>query len=97
MSELLIKCAVCQALLDEEDLFCSNCGTEAPHAQKPQVAAAGEATVRQEPGEIGFDARILALIPGQDFLDLRGELHGSAPSNSTTRQAAMSTMGARSG
>jgi len=31
MSELLEKCAVCQALLDEEDLFCANCGTEAPH------------------------------------------------------------------
>ena len=27
----LEKCAVCQALLDEEDLFCANCGTEAPH------------------------------------------------------------------
>ena len=30
MSERLTKCAVCQALLDEEDLFCANCGTEAP-------------------------------------------------------------------
>ena len=30
MSDLLIKCSVCQALLDEEDLFCANCGTEAP-------------------------------------------------------------------
>jgi len=24
------RCEVCQSLLDEEDLFCSNCGTEAP-------------------------------------------------------------------
>lgn len=31
MSDLLEKCSVCQALLDEEDLFCANCGTEAPH------------------------------------------------------------------
>src|SRR4029450_12285680 len=32
MPELLSKCSVCGALLDEEDLFCANCGTEAPHA-----------------------------------------------------------------
>jgi len=30
MSDLLTKCNVCGALLDEEDLFCSECGTEAP-------------------------------------------------------------------
>lgn len=37
MSDLLEKCTVCQALVDEEDLFCANCGTETPHK------AAGEA------------------------------------------------------
>jgi len=31
MSDLLEKCSVCGALVDEEDLFCANCGTEAPH------------------------------------------------------------------
>jgi predicted RNA-binding Zn-ribbon protein involved in translation (DUF1610 family) len=30
MPPLLLKCEVCQSLLDEEDLFCANCGTEAP-------------------------------------------------------------------
>jgi predicted RNA-binding Zn-ribbon protein involved in translation (DUF1610 family) len=36
MADLLERCSVCQALLDEEDLFCSNCGTEAPHrAESP--------------------------------------------------------------
>lgn len=30
--ELAAKCSVCGALLDEEDLFCANCGTEAPHS-----------------------------------------------------------------
>ncbi len=30
MSDLLEKCAVCLAVLDEEDLFCANCGREAP-------------------------------------------------------------------
>ena len=39
MSDLLSKCAVCQALLDEEDLFCSNCGAEAPR-EAPQAAPA---------------------------------------------------------
>lgn len=30
MSDLQLKCPVCQSLVDEEDLFCPNCGTEAP-------------------------------------------------------------------
>ncbi|MDZ4818484.1 MAG: zinc ribbon domain-containing protein [Planctomycetota bacterium] len=34
MSDLLTKCAVCGALLDEEDLFCAECGTEAPDHQQ---------------------------------------------------------------
>ena len=38
MSDLLEKCSVCQALVDEEDLFCANCGTEAPE----RVAANNE-------------------------------------------------------
>lgn len=34
------KCAVCHALVDEEDLFCANCGTEAPRRadHKPDLA-----------------------------------------------------------
>lgn len=32
MSDVVLKCDVCHALLDEEDLFCPNCGTEAPAA-----------------------------------------------------------------
>ncbi|GAA4423824.1 hypothetical protein [Bremerella cremea] len=34
MSDLLEKCHVCGGLIDEEDLFCGNCGTEAPHRQQ---------------------------------------------------------------
>ena len=30
MSEPFAKCEVCRSLLDEEDLFCANCGTESP-------------------------------------------------------------------
>ena len=33
MSDLLEKCPVCRALVDEEDLFCANCGTEVPQRQ----------------------------------------------------------------
>ena len=33
MTDVLAKCEICQALLDEEDLFCANCGTEAPRQQ----------------------------------------------------------------
>jgi hypothetical protein len=40
MADLLQKCSVCLALVDEEDLFCANCGTEAPSRQQ---VAAGEA------------------------------------------------------
>lgn len=36
MSDLLEKCTVCDGLIDEEDLFCANCGAEAPH---PEVRA----------------------------------------------------------
>ena len=34
MSEVLEQCTVCQGILDEEDLFCANCGTEAPHGEQ---------------------------------------------------------------
>lgn len=33
MAEMLEKCPVCQALIDEEDLFCANCGREAPNRE----------------------------------------------------------------
>lgn len=42
MSDVIVKCTVCHALLDEEDLFCPNCGTEAPAqtAHKPTARTA---------------------------------------------------------
>lgn len=33
MADLLTKCEVCGSLIDEEDLFCANCGTEAPKTE----------------------------------------------------------------
>jgi len=42
MPDQLTKCEVCGSLLDEEDLFCANCGTEAPKPEgEVQSAAAG--------------------------------------------------------
>jgi hypothetical protein len=38
MSDLLTKCAVCGGLVDDEDLFCANCGTETPHQDEPRAA-----------------------------------------------------------
>ena len=38
MSTLLQKCTVCGGILDEEDLFCANCGTEAPDHQKQNAS-----------------------------------------------------------
>ncbi len=38
MTDQLEKCSICNALLDEEDLFCANCGTEAPHQRREQGA-----------------------------------------------------------
>jgi predicted RNA-binding Zn-ribbon protein involved in translation (DUF1610 family) len=34
LPDTLTKCSVCGALLDEEDLFCANCGTEAPKSEQ---------------------------------------------------------------
>jgi hypothetical protein len=34
VAETVQKCSVCGAILDEEDLFCANCGTEAPEVNK---------------------------------------------------------------
>ena len=31
MSEALLECNICRSLVDTEDLFCANCGTESPH------------------------------------------------------------------
>lgn len=44
MTELDLRCQVCHALLDEEDLFCANCGTESPHRPGGNQAAVMTAT-----------------------------------------------------
>lgn len=37
MADFPGKCSVCEALIDEEDLFCANCGTEAPRGAEPNA------------------------------------------------------------
>ena len=37
MSGLVEKCSVCRALIDEEDVFCANCGTEVPRHRDEQA------------------------------------------------------------
>jgi predicted RNA-binding Zn-ribbon protein involved in translation (DUF1610 family) len=38
MSESINRCAVCGSWIDEEDLFCANCGTEAPRTSSARAA-----------------------------------------------------------
>ncbi|MCC9605418.1 zinc ribbon domain-containing protein [Blastopirellula sp. JC732] len=45
MSERLEKCLNCGALIDEEDLFCGNCGTEAPHREGREADQATMSTL----------------------------------------------------
>lgn len=44
---LLLRCARCRDLLDEEDLFCPNCGAEAPAGSGPAAAPARSVTVHR--------------------------------------------------
>jgi len=39
MNESADRCEVCGSVLDEEDLFCANCGTESPNRAKTPIAA----------------------------------------------------------
>ena len=78
MSDLLTKCEVCRALLDEEDLFCANCGTEAPHRQRAAVQTARTSTYNFECSGCGasmsYDASAGSLrCPFCGSTDLRGQ------------------------
>src|SRR5437870_2051512 len=44
MPDVLEKCSTCGAILDEEDLFCANCGTQAPGHQGSDQGATFKAT-----------------------------------------------------
>ncbi len=59
------RCSVCGSLLDEEDLFCANCGTEAPGKQEPRTRSAAPSLVAFECQSCGaamsYSAREQAL------------------------------------
>jgi len=55
MGDVPGKCAVCGSLLDEEDLFCANCGTEAPRQQAEAPAGAPAARPGVEPSRVSKD------------------------------------------
>ncbi len=55
MTDILIKCSVCGAVLDEEDLFCPNCGTEAPmpgSGDVPTAPDSGPSSANLKPATI---------------------------------------------
>ena len=51
MTDVIQRCSVCQALIDEEDLFCANCGAEA----RAQAASTVIATTSTADEPIHFD------------------------------------------
>jgi hypothetical protein len=66
MSDLLLKCSVCHALLDEEDLFCANCGTEAPiraehDSRRPTIFATHNFECQGCGASMSYDASAQAL------------------------------------
>lgn len=87
MSDLLEKCTVCHGLLDEEDLFCANCGTEAPHqASHPDQQAT--TTLRHNfecrgcGASMSWDASAKALrcpFCGSEHLDEKQDARALAP------------------
>jgi predicted RNA-binding Zn-ribbon protein involved in translation (DUF1610 family) len=47
--EMIQRCGVCRCYLDEEDLFCANCGTENSFAGQP------ESKLAHEPNRYSFE------------------------------------------
>ncbi|MBM4001810.1 MAG: hypothetical protein FJ295_00780 [Planctomycetes bacterium] len=78
MKGLLEKCQVCAALLDEEDLFCANCGTEAPDRSRDSQRTTLQSTHNFQCGSCGasmsYDASARNLrcpFCGSERLDAR--------------------------
>src|SRR5436190_20443355 len=66
MSDIIIECEVCGDNLDEEDLFCSECGTEAPKREKQsaplvQALSTHNFTCEGCGASMSYDARAQAL------------------------------------
>jgi hypothetical protein len=86
MTDLLQRCAVCQALLDDEDLFCSNCGTESPLGKAGQLPGSLITTHRFQCAGCGasmsYDADVQKLrcpFCGGDDLESKGDAPTLSP------------------
>jgi hypothetical protein len=92
MSDLLIKCTVCGAVLDEEDLFCAECGTEAPTSVRSDAARDKPAATRVSThnfqcegcgASMSYDASVRALrcpFCGSEHLKEQADAKEIAPS-----------------
>ena len=88
MSDLLQKCEVCGALIDEEDLFCANCGAEAPHVEQPDHAPDSRTTTHNFTcngcgASMSYDASAQALrcpFCGSEKLEQQHDAKTLAPS-----------------
>lgn len=83
---MLAKCEICQALLDEEDLFCANCGTEAPQRESVKAAQSRTTTYNFEcqgcGASMSYDASAGALrcpFCGSERLDEKSDAKVLAP------------------
>ncbi len=86
MSELLERCAVCRGLLDDEDLFCSNCGTESPLGKSDKLPGTLITTHRFQCAGCGasmsYDANVQRLrcpFCGGDNLESKGDTPTLSP------------------
>ena len=69
MNELDIRCPSCESLIDEEDLFCANCGTQSPARQTASPAPmAGCRSVADRQGQLRVQR-----LRGIDELRRRGQ------------------------
>jgi hypothetical protein len=104
MSDVLSKCAVCQALLDEEDLFCGNCGAEAPRrddatAVKPSRMSTHQFECNGCGAAMSYDAsagRLRCPFCGSERLEQRESKRVLTPSRvvpfSIDKETAVATM-----
>lgn len=104
MSDLLEYCGVCRALLDEEDLFCPNCGTEAPDRAEtardaPTFVSTHNFECRGCGASMSYDASAQALrcpFCGSEQLDERNDVKTLAPNRvvplELSRDAAVAAM-----
>ncbi len=86
MSEILQRCSVCRGLLDEEDLFCANCGTESPLGKSEKLPETLITTHRFQCAGCGasmsYDANMQRLrcpFCGGDNLESKGDTPTLSP------------------